>query len=63
MVTIKKRLKEARDQQKSYVDAKRTDRSYKEGNKFLLELDPLRVPSDLVREQNYPLGSLDHLRS
>ena len=32
VVQIRKRLKEARDRQKSYVDAHRTDRSYEVGD-------------------------------
>jgi hypothetical protein len=63
MVTIKQRLKEARDHQKIYADAKRMIEAIKKVTRFLSESNPLRVPSDLVRELSYPLGLSDHLRT
>jgi len=40
VVLIKQRLKEARDRQKSYADAHRVDRCYKEGDKVFLRVKP-----------------------
>jgi hypothetical protein len=40
MIQIRQRLKEAQDRQKSYVDAHRTDRSYKEGDQVFIRIRP-----------------------
>eukprot|EP00253_Pinus_taeda_P011577 PITA_11577 len=62
MATIKQRLKEARDRQKSYADAKRIDRNFKEA-KFSLESNPLKVPLGWVSKEGVlqvePLCILD----
>jgi hypothetical protein len=38
MKTIKKRIKEAQDRQKSYADAHHVDRSYEVGDRFFLRV-------------------------
>ena len=38
MKTIRQRIKEAQDQQKSYADAHRVDRSYEVGDQVLLQV-------------------------
>jgi len=40
MIAIKNKVKEARDHQKSYADAKKTDRKYKKGNKVFVKDEP-----------------------
>ena len=40
VIQIRQRLKEAQDRQKSYVDAHRTDRSYKEGDQVFIRIRP-----------------------
>ena len=40
MTTIRARLKEAQDRQKSYADAHRIDRSYEVGDKVFLWVRP-----------------------
>jgi hypothetical protein len=40
VIQIRKRLKEAHDRQKSYVDAYRTDRSYKVGDQVFIRIMP-----------------------
>jgi hypothetical protein len=45
MATIKhKRLKEARDRQKSYADAKRIDRNFEEGSQVFIRIKPFKSP-------------------
>ena len=40
MIHIRQRQKEARDRQKSYVDAHRTDQSYKVGDQVFIRIRP-----------------------
>ena len=40
VIQIRKRLKEAHDTQKSYVDAHRIDRSYNVGDQFFIRIRP-----------------------
>jgi hypothetical protein len=40
MKTIRQRIKEAQDQQKSYVDAHHVDRSYEVGDRVFLRVKP-----------------------
>jgi hypothetical protein len=40
VIQIRQRLKEARDRQKSYVDAHRTDRSYEVGDQVFIHIRP-----------------------
>jgi hypothetical protein len=40
VIQIRQRLKEAQDRKKSYVDAHRTDRSYKVGDQFFIHIRP-----------------------
>jgi hypothetical protein len=40
VIQIRLRLKEAHDRQKSYVDAHRTDRSYKVGDHIFIRIRP-----------------------
>ena len=40
VVQIRKRLKEAQDRQKSYADARRTDRSYEVGDHVFIRIRP-----------------------
>ena len=40
VVQIRKRLKEAQDRQKSYADARRTDRSYEVGDRVFIRIRP-----------------------
>jgi hypothetical protein len=42
MQTIIQRIKEAQDQQKSYADAHRVDRSYEVGDRVFLRVKPLK---------------------
>ena len=44
MATIKQRLKEARDRQKSYADAKRIDRNFEEGSQVFIRIKPFKSP-------------------
>jgi hypothetical protein len=62
MKTIRQRIKEAQDRQKSYVDAHRVDRSYEVGDRVFFQLNRIRVRSSLERELNSLLGSWDLLR-
>jgi hypothetical protein len=59
MQTIRQRIKEAQDRQKSYADAHRVDRSYEVGDRVFLRLNCIRVRSSLERELNSLLGSWD----
>jgi hypothetical protein len=56
MKTIRQRIKEVQDRQKSYVDAHHVDRSYEVGDRVFLRV---RVRSSLGRELNSLLGSWD----
>ena len=49
MVIIKQRLKEARDRQKSYVDASCRDRSCEVGNMVLVWVRPMKCPFKFAR--------------
>jgi hypothetical protein len=40
VIQIRQRLKEARDRQKSYADAQRTDRSYEVGDQIFIHIRP-----------------------
>jgi hypothetical protein len=40
VIQIRQRLKEAQDRQKSYADARRTDRSYKVGDQVFIRIRP-----------------------
>eukprot|EP00253_Pinus_taeda_P033055 PITA_33055 len=42
MATIKQRLKEARDHQKSYAGAKRVDRNFEEGSQVFIRIKPFK---------------------
>lgn len=42
MATIKQRLKEARDRQKSYADTKRIDRNFQEGSQVFIKIKPFK---------------------
>jgi len=42
MATIKQRLKEARDRQKSYADTKRIDRNFQEGSQVFIRIKPFK---------------------
>jgi hypothetical protein len=42
MQTIRQRIKEVQDQQKSYVDAHRVDRHYEDGDQVFLWVKPLK---------------------
>ena len=44
MATVKQRLKEARDCQKSYADAKRIDRNFEEGSQVFIRIKPFKSP-------------------
>jgi hypothetical protein len=59
MQTIRQRIKEAQDRQKSYADAHRVDRSYEVAIESSCGLNRIRVRSSLERELNSLLGSWD----
>ena len=59
MQSIRQRIKEAQDRQKSYADAHRVDHSYEVDDRVFLRVKPLRVQSSLKRELNSLLGSWD----
>jgi hypothetical protein len=40
VIQIRQRIKEARDRQKSYADAHRTDRSYGVGDQVFIRINP-----------------------
>lgn len=44
MATIKQRLKEARNRQKSYANAKRVDRNFEEGSQVFIRIKPFKSP-------------------
>ena len=62
MQTIRQRIKEAQDQQKSYVDAHCVDRSYDVVIEYFDGGIYIRVRSSLERVINYLLGSWDPSR-
>ena len=59
MQTIRQRIKEAQDRQKSYVDAHRVDRSYEVGDRVFLRVKPHKSSIKLGKELNSLLGSWD----
>ena len=50
MKTIRQRIKEAQDRQKSYVDAHRVDRSYEVGDRVFLQVKPHKISIKFVKE-------------
>ena len=62
MQTIRQRIKEAQDRQKSYADAHRVDRSYEVGDRVFVRVKPHKNSIKLERELNSPLGSWDPSR-
>ena len=59
MQTIRQRIKEAQDRQKSYADAHRVDRSYEVGDRVFLRVKLHKSSIKFGREINSLLGSWD----
>ena len=59
MKTIRKRIKEAHDRHKSYVDAHHVDHSYEVGDRVLLRVKPHKSSIKFGRVLKYRLGSWD----
>ena len=63
MKTIRQRIKEARDRQKSYVDVHLVDRSYEVGDRFFLRVKLHKSPIKFGKGAKLSLlGSWDLLR-
>jgi len=59
MQTIRQRIQEAQDQQKSYVDVQCVDHNYEVGDLVFLQVKRIRFQSNLGTEPNSLLGSWD----
>jgi hypothetical protein len=55
VIHIRKRQKEARDRQKSYADAHRTDRSYKVGNHVFIHIRDNKSTIQFRKGKNFHL--------
>ena len=59
MQTIRQRIKEVQDQQKSYADAHRVDRSYEVSDRVFLRVKPHKSSIKFGKGVNSLLGSWD----